>query len=146
MSRPSLSHPSARSSCRTAAVLLGLPLAVLGASPALAARPALTHEQERVVLRLVDDACADTWCSGDVDLRFQRLRCGPDACTLRFAVASRAEGPRHWEPRSGALPGAWTYPRVVSTSPSGYRALTPAFFDAVGDVVRSAVPPAGRAQ
>lgn len=123
-----------------AGVLVLLPLLGLAAL-AEAAGPGLTRDQERVVLRLVDDICADTWCSGDDDYRFQRLRCTGRACALRFSVAVRTEGRPQWRPRRGRLP-ALTYADMVTTWPTGTRTLTPRFFELVGDAVRGARLPA----
>jgi hypothetical protein len=73
----------------TAAAALSVGAVLVGPAAAVepAPRPpALTSAQERTVLRLIDDICADTWCEGDHALRFTRFSCSPRraSCTLRL--------------------------------------------------------------
>lgn len=127
------------------AVLLLALLSVLSvlAQPAVAAPPGivrstLTAAQERVVLRLVDDICGDTWCEGDHAMRFRRFSCHPRrGCLLTVQLASWSEGPRRWHTRQARVLGFPRFVDMVSTAPTGERALRPAFFDAVGRAVRA---------
>ena len=45
---------------------------------------ALSPAQEKTALGLIDQICADTWCSGDYDFGFRRLSCSraSEICTL----------------------------------------------------------------
>jgi hypothetical protein len=124
-----------------ALLLLALTTAVVLAPPAAAdVRPArLTSAEERVVLRMVDDVCADTWCAGDHALRFQRFSCSPrrTGCALVVQVAPRSQEPPRWQRRSQPVRGFPRFVDMVSTSADGRQALRPAFFEAVGEAVRA---------
>ena len=37
--------------------------------------PSLTDAEEKLVLRLIDGICGDTWCEGDYNYRFKSLKC-----------------------------------------------------------------------
>ena len=120
----------------SSAVLLGEP----AAASAEVRRYGLTAAQERVVLRLVDDVCGDTWCEGDHAFRFQRFSCDPrrERCTLRVQIASYDEQPRRWRTRSLRLTGFPRYRDMVRTGPTGERSLQDPFYEAVGAAVRAA--------
>jgi hypothetical protein len=121
-------------------LLAVLPVLVLLAAPAAAAppRPALTAAQERVVLRLVDDICGDTWCEGDHAFRFRSFDCHlRRGCVLRVQLASWSREPRRWHTRSARVLGFHRFRDMVVTAPSGDRSLQPAFFEAVGRAVRA---------
>ena len=126
-----------------ALLLTAVSSAVLLAEPASAApgevrRYALTAAQERVVLRLVDDVCGDTWCEGDHALRFRRFSCHPrQGCVLRVELASWSHEPLRWHTRSARLLGFPRYADMVVTAPGGERSLRPAFYEAVGRAVRT---------
>ena len=128
----------------TAAAALSVGAVLVGPAAAVepAPRPpALTSAQERTVLRLIDDICADTWCEGDHALRFTRFSCSPRraSCTLRLQVASWARKPLRWCSRSQRITGFGQYRDMVATAPDGERSLQPAFYEAVGSAVRAAV-------
>jgi len=79
---------SASDSTRTA-VKQSAKISVPAAKKAKASRQqesSLTKGQETLVLDLIDDICADTWCEGDYDYNFSKFTCDESAgtCTLRF--------------------------------------------------------------
>lgn len=125
-------------------VLAVLCVVTLLAAPAAAAPPPVGHRsqltaaQERLVLRLVDDICGDTWCEGDHAIRFRSFSCHPRrGCVLRARLASWSSEPLRWHTRSARVLG---FPRVhdmVVTAPGGARSLSPTFFEAVGRAVRT---------
>jgi hypothetical protein len=123
--------------------LLALLVALLLAAPATAAPPgpvryAVTAAQERVVLRLVDDICGDTWCEGDHAIRFRSFTCHPRrGCLLRVRLASWSHEPLRWHSRSARVVGFRRFADMVATAPDGTRSLQPAFYSAVGDAVRT---------
>ena len=122
-------------------LLAALVVVVMTAAPAPAAPPtryALTAAQERVVLRLVDDFCGDTWCEGDHAFRFRSLSCHPRrGCVLRVELSPWSEEPRQWYARSARVLGFARFSDMVVTSASGERSLQPTFSEAVGRAVRS---------
>jgi hypothetical protein len=144
VSHTSLVRPSAarRLTLRRllAVVLLLLSSVSLLAPPAAAdVRPhRITTAQERVVLRLIDDICGDTWCEGDHALRFTRFSCHSKraSCLLAVRIASRSQEPLQWRRRSYPVRGSVRYTDMVSTGPDGTRSLQPAFLEAVGHAVR----------
>ncbi len=128
------------------------PLALLAALPLLALLPpapgaavpsgpvryAVTAAQERVVLRLVDDICGDTWCEGDHAFRFRSFTCSARrGCLLRVQLASWSQEPLRWHSRSARVPGFPRFADMVVTGPGGERSLQPAFYEAVGRAVRT---------
>ena len=150
-----LTHLSAaRSSLRRLLAVALLLVSSLSMLPVLAGPAAadvrphrLTTAQERVVLRLIDDACGDTWCEGDHAFRFLRFTCHTErtGCVLVARIAPWSEEPLQWHRRAQPVPGFSRYEDMVSTGPEGARSLQPAFFEAVGDAVRamqSSVPTA----
>ncbi len=120
--------------------------AVLGgalAGPASAApgtRPpsGSTVARERVVLRLIDDICGDTWCEGDHLFDFRYFACDPEphGCVLRLRIAPLVEpGVRpRWQWRSGHLHG-FLLREMVVRAPDGRTSLAPAFYAAVSALV-----------
>lgn len=138
--RASTSRPPRAALSRAVGVLL----VVLSCSGVLAAPAAadprphrLTTAQERVVLRLIDDVCGDTWCEGDHAFRFTRFSCSSTrrGCLLVVRIAPWSEGPLQWQRRSYPVRGFLRYSDMVSTGPEGSRALQPAFYEAVGHAV-----------
>lgn len=121
------------------------PLAVLtlvgvlagGAAAAPLHRSSVTAAQERVVLRLVDDFCGDTWCEGEHAFRFRSFDCHPRrGCLLRVRLASWSAGPLRWHDRSARVLGFSRFDDMVVTDRHGERSLRPAFVEAVGRAVR----------
>ena len=58
----------------------------------------------RKALEAIDSICADTWCSGDYNYRFDSLKCdfGRETCVLRYRSAEwPAEGETMSFTRSG---------------------------------------------
>ena len=142
-------HPVSLTRVRSASALLTrVVLAVLALLPLLAApaaagppsatRTGVTAAQERVVLRLVDDICGDTWCEGDHAFRFRSFACHPRrGCLLRVQLASWSSEPLRWHSRSARITGFRRFTDMVVTAPDGSRSLQPAFYEAVGDAVRT---------
>ena len=128
-----------------ARLLVRLALAVLSvfallAAPAAASpqRYAVTAAQERVVLRLVDDICGDTWCEGEHAFRFRSFSCHPRrGCVLRVQLAPWSQEPLRWHTRSARVVGFHRFGDMVVTAPGGHRSLQPAFYEAVGRAVRT---------
>ena len=121
-------------------VLAVLPVLALLSAPAAAPSPryAVTAAQERVVQRLVDDLCGDTWCEGDHAFRFRSFSCHPRrGCVLQVQLASWSYEPLRWHARSARVQGFPRFRDMVVTAPSGDRSLQPAFVEAVGRAVRA---------
>jgi hypothetical protein len=102
-------------------------------------RNALTRTQEMVVLKTIDNACADTWCEGDHDFAFRRLSCSWDTatCTLMLQITSRdsfaADRPWHW--RSCKTSGFSGYPSLVATAATGETWLTASYDGALNECI-----------
>lgn len=123
--------------CRAALAVLSV--LCVSATPAAAAPAgsALSAPQERVVLRLVDDVCGDTWCEGEHAIRFRSFSCHPRrGCVLRAQLASWSPGPLRWHERSARVPGR-RYRDMVVLGSGGDPSLRPAFSAAVGRAVRA---------
>lgn len=137
--------PAPRSLRRLSAALVLTVLSVVGvvASPAAAApsdvrRYAVTSAQERVVLKLVDDLCGDTWCEGDHAFRFRSFSCHPRrGCVLRVQLASWSDESLRWRSRSARVLGFPRFRDMVVPAADGQRSLRPAFAEAVGRAVRT---------
>ena len=95
---------------------------------------ALSPAQASTALKLIDDICADTWCSGDYDFGFRRLTCSRVAktCTLTLQVFPRdvSSGKRNYW-RSCKTSGFEGFSSLVHTSSNGYQALDDDYYDAL---------------
>jgi hypothetical protein len=93
---------------------------------------ALSRAEVRIVLKLVDDACGDTWCEGDYDFRFRHLFCdsGAQTCLLSFQMALRdgADSPK-WRWRT-CRTGFLGFDSLVTTS-GGYQWLADGYYQAL---------------
>jgi hypothetical protein len=100
---------------------------------------AVSQPQEQIALKLIDDICGDTWCSGDNNFAFHQLTCssprGSHAgkCTLNLQIIPR-EGvptPRPSFNRTCTTSNFFGFDSLVATAPSGYQSLQPAYYDAL---------------
>ena len=102
---------------------------------ALQAGNALTAAQSKTALKLIDDICGDTWCSGDYNFGFRLLRCDKAAhtCTLTLQVFPRegvtSQQSSYW--RSCKTHGFKGFSSLVKTTESGYQSLTDEYYDAL---------------
>jgi len=96
---------------------------------------ALSPLQASTVLTLIDDICADTWCSGDYDFGFRGLTCSRQnkTCTLTLQVFPRDEEPSqnrsYW--RSCKTPDFEGFNSLVHTWSGGYQSLADGYYDAL---------------
>jgi hypothetical protein len=105
-------------------------------------RSALTPSQQATVLDLIDDICGDTWCEGDHNFSFDRLRCRngcpgrPGRCEMTFRVFSYdtdvETGPTFV--RSCETTGFTGFESLVQTQGS-YQSLQPAYYDALTECI-----------
>ena len=65
------------------------PLLFLSASAFAAPSEGLTSAQEAKFLDSADGICADTWCSGDYNFRFQKFSCSSTECSLDLSFWPR---------------------------------------------------------
>jgi hypothetical protein len=106
-----------------------------GVESPLQVENALTLAQSKTALKLIDDICGDTWCSGDYNFGFRLLRCNRAArsCTLTLQVFPRegvaSKHPSYW--RSCKTHGFHGFASLVNTSASGYQSLTEDYYDAL---------------
>jgi hypothetical protein len=95
---------------------------------------ALSPLQATTALKLIDDICADTWCSGDYDFGFRRLSCSRTAktCTLTLQVFPRdGAGAKRSYWRSCKTAGFEGFASLVHTSSTGYQSLEDDYYDAL---------------
>ncbi len=97
----------------------------------------LTDEQRQTVLKLLDDACADSWCEGDYDWHFPKIVChfGDQSCTLTLRITDPRPNPPATYWRSCKTSDVKAYTDLVRTSPNGYSSLADEFYDQVSDCV-----------
>ena len=116
--------------------------AELVAAPQTLKRNALSHQQQALGLKLIDDICGDTWCEGDHNFSFDRLvcrsGCGSSAgsCTMTFRVfsydTSIETGPTF--ERSCTTGEFRNFDSLVQTQGS-YQSLQPAYYDALSECI-----------
>ena len=94
---------------------------------------ALSRAEERIVLKLVDDICGDTWCEGDYDFRFRRLFCDSNTatCLLMFQMASRQGPGSAWRRQMCRTGGFFDFDSLVVTTSGGYQWLTGSYYEAL---------------
>ncbi|HYQ43949.1 MAG TPA: hypothetical protein VER11_18335 [Polyangiaceae bacterium] len=96
---------------------------------------ALSPAQAATALKLIDDICGDTWCSGDYNFGFRRLNCNRRAqsCTLTLQVFPREGVPSstrsYW--RSCKTFGFDGFGSLVHTANNGYQSLDEDYYDAL---------------
>ena len=105
-------------------------------------RSALSPREEATVLKLIDGICADTWCGGDYNFRFDRLDCKsgcpgrPGSCKLTFRMFSHATdiatGPTYT--RACKTPGFTGFDSLVETGAS-YQLLNWDYYEALTECI-----------
>ena len=122
-------------------------------SAATLASNALTQKQANTVLQLVDDICGDSWCEGDHNFHFDRIRCQPGCgvahpgtCELSFRIFSYDSdletGPTY--ARTCKTPGFTGFGSLVDTAANGAQSLDWDYYDALSACisdVESKLPP-----
>lgn len=108
----------------------------------------LSSTDEKKVLTLLDDICGDTWCEGDYDWRFKKLRCSfaDESCTLTMLVVDPAydDQPARTFWRSCKMGGLSGWTSLVDEAQNGYESLNDGFYDEVSDCIdrlESRIPP-----
>jgi hypothetical protein len=96
---------------------------------------ALSRAEARIVLKLVDDICGDTWCEGDYDFRFRHVFCDTNAgtCSLMFQVALRdgAGASARWRWNVCSTDGFLGFDSLVQTTSGGYQWLADGYYGAL---------------
>lgn len=99
----------------------------------------LTAAQEKLVLQLIDDICGDSWCEGDHDYFFAKMRCSFSAktCTITMKIIDPAyDGAAErdfW--RSCKMKDVDAFTSMVDTAPNGYQSLNDSFYDKVNGCI-----------
>jgi len=100
---------------------------------------ALTSAEESTALKLIDDICGDTWCSGDYDFRFDSLRCcaSSESCTLTLELLPREGVPSpKRDYRRSCRTGDFTgFASLVATAPNGYQSLDQVYYATLTDCI-----------
>lgn len=107
----------------------------------------LSSARSSLVLTLLDDACGDAWCEGDLEWTFKKLVCHFDVgtCTVTVLVtrpASNGVPPASFW-RACKMTGLRRFPQLVDTAANGYQSLTDALFtkfDACASKIEASVP------
>jgi hypothetical protein len=70
-------------------------LGLLALNSANAITEIVNTSDKKEILALIDHTCADTWCSGDYEFKFQTFSCNDNSgvCTLTFKIIDRDEKP-----------------------------------------------------
>lgn len=65
------------------------------ANEATSFRQIITENDKTEILKLIDHACADSWCSGDYDYKFSSFSCNDTnaICILGFKIIDRDAKP-----------------------------------------------------
>jgi hypothetical protein len=107
----------------------------------------LTAEEQKLVLRLVDNRCGDTWCDGDYDWRFKKITCSfasKQACTMTTMAIDTIDTHKYYW-RSCKMTGIRSFDEMVVTFPNGYQDITEAFGTKLDDCMAKlerSLPPA----
>lgn len=115
-----------------------------GESAAELKRNALSEPEQKVALKLIDDICGDTWCSGDYDFGFRRISCQTvnnaqsGTCTLTLQIFPREGVPSarrmYW--RSCKTGGFSGFDSLVRTT-NGYQSLQEDYYSALTDCIQA---------
>jgi hypothetical protein len=91
----------------------------------------LSRAEAAMVLDAIDDICGDTWCEGDHDFRFRRLRCEPrtSTCSLFFLMFPHGTAPTFASWRTCKTGDYAGLASLVETDARGVVALTPAYYE-----------------
>jgi len=104
---------------------------------------ALSVAEAATALKLIDDICGDTWCSGDYDFGFRRLTCSRAAstCTLTLQVFARdpALAQRRGIWRSCKTSGFADFGSLVQTFSNGYQSLDDSYYVALTECMTRVV-------
>jgi len=100
---------------------------------------ALTKQQASTVLRLVDNACGDSWCEGNHNYHFDRIECTrpcgkqPGTCRLSFRLfpydSDLQTGPTY--ARTCKSNGFTGFASLVDTAADGSQSLAWPYYDAL---------------
>jgi hypothetical protein len=104
---------------------------------------ALSQPQEQIALKLIDDICGDTWCSGDYNYAFRHLTCSaprglqPGTCTLSLEIIPRegVPSPRPLFNRTCTTGDSSSFDSLVATASSGYQYLQPDYYAALTECI-----------
>lgn len=114
----------------------------LGQSESALCRNALSPDEEKTALKLIDDICGDTWCEGDNNFAFEQLTCRAKAprspnggtCTLALRIIPREDDPPSYARTctTGSFSG---FDSLVETAQSGYQSLVWDYYLALTDCI-----------
>ena len=92
----------------------------------------LTAAQAKLVLKLIDDRCGDTWCEGDNNFGFRTMKCqfGAASCTMTYQIFTPeyAGHPKATYWRSCKTTGITSFASMVDTAANGYQSLNWDFY------------------
>ncbi len=108
----------------------------------------LSTTQAKTALRVIDNICGDTWCSGDYDFGFKKIVChfSKGTCTVTMLIWPRQDQrpiPVYW--RSCKISGLHGFADLVDTAPNGYQSINQDFYEPMTDCtmrITSKLPPA----
>lgn len=112
---------------------------LLGSVEEPVCKNALSPTQEQLALKLIDDICGDTWCSGDYNYDFRHLTCSaprgprPGTCTLNLQLIPRegVPSPRPFFNRTCTTGNFLAFDSLIATARNGYQYLQPSYYDAL---------------
>ena len=104
-------------------------------SDALTSANDLKPAQEKLILKLVDDVCGDSWCEGDYNFKFAKLKCSFTAktCTITLDIIDPQDGAKpqrdFW--RSCKMTKIAGFTSMIDTAPNGFQSLGDDFYSKV---------------
>ena len=112
-------------------LVCSLAFVAVAASGAAQAQEFLKPAQTKEAIRRIDGTCADTWCSGDFDYKFEQLHCSakPKSCRLVFKMWDRSKP----KTRHGVSCDAYKVARYADLV-SGWD-LTEPFYDQLNECI-----------
>jgi len=122
---------------KTPILLATLLLSSLSISNAMASdfTELFTPEQNKIILRSIDDVCADSWCEGNYNLKFINFTCDKSnsACALNFIFIETIE--RDEERYSPIQVCHFKNIRSYDQIMNGNHSLNGDFYDRVSDCI-----------
>ena len=95
----------------------------------------LKPAQEKLILQLIDDVCGDSWCEGDHNFKFAKLKCSftARACTITLDIIDPKDGAKpqrdFW--RSCKMTNISAFNAMIDTAPNGFQSLGDDFYGKV---------------
>ncbi len=108
---------------------------LIGLAATVLAQNSMAFDKTAKVLEQLDSICADSWCAGDFNFRFDKLQCGDEACRLDLAIKPYLPETKEWKNFSCEWTG-WNQDELFEGDGETVR-YSAKLYDAVGDCLRN---------